>query len=321
MKAIIIYYSQTGNTEQIAEAIYSGACSICETDLVHISKVDYQVLKDYDVIGIGTPVWCEREPVNVRKLIENMTGIEGKYAFVFCTHTILPGKFMKRIVSLLEDKKMIVTGWEDWYGGNVNPVSEKPYYTDGHPDDIDIKEAQNFGSRILENCIKIAEGDKSLIPKLPQGKDYIERYGESVLLPVMKNSQKEKNESKPDIIINRDICNFPACYLCKDNCPAECINLSRENPIDKTSCEFCHFCELICPAGAITFSRRMHINKDNPISKKLADDLMEHRELRRFRPLVSFDEVGTIKQSEEDINKHPQLIMHNGVGVPVKQKI
>ena len=62
----------------------------------------------------------------------------------------------------------------------------------------------------------------------------------------------------------------------------------------------------------------MHINKNNPIVKKLVDDLMEHRELRRFRPLVSFDEVGTIKPSEKDIDKHPQLILHNGVGFPVK---
>ncbi|HBM81725.1 MAG TPA: hypothetical protein DD426_12990, partial [Clostridiaceae bacterium] len=67
---------------------------------------------------------------------------------------------------------------------------------------------------------------------------------------------------------------------------------------DKASCEVCHFCEEICPTGAITFSGRMHINKNNPIVKKLADDLMEHRELRRFRPLVSFDEVGTIKPGE-----------------------
>ena len=87
MKAVVIYYSQTGNKKQIAEAICFGASSVCETDLVYISKINYQTLKDYDVIGIGTPVWCEREPVNVRKLIENITDIEGKYSFVFCTHT------------------------------------------------------------------------------------------------------------------------------------------------------------------------------------------------------------------------------------------
>lgn len=225
---------------------------------------------------------------------------------------------MKRIVSLLRDKKMIVIGWEDWYGGNVNPMSEKPYYTDGHPDDIDLREAQNFGRRMIENCIKISEGDSSLIPQLQQGKDYIERYGGSDLSSMTKGSQKEKNVSKPGIMINRDICNFPTCSLCKDNCPSGSIDPFSENPQDKASCEVCHFCEEICPTGAITFSGRMHINKNNPIVKKLVDDLMEHRELRRFRPLVSFDEVGTIKPSEKDIDKHPQLILHNGVGFPVK---
>jgi flavodoxin/formate hydrogenlyase subunit 6/NADH:ubiquinone oxidoreductase subunit I len=317
MKGIIMYYSQTGNTRKIAEAIYSGSSTVLEQiDLVHISKADYKNLKDYDVVGIGMPVWCEREPVNVVRFIENMTGMEGKFAFVFCTHTTLAGKFMKRIVSLLEEKKMIVTGWEDWYGGNVSPISEKPYYTDGHPDDTDLREARDFGKDIMEKCIRIADGDSTLIPRLPEGKAYADRYGE--LAPVLppQISPNEAKPSKPDVVFNKDICGYPACSLCKDHCPAECIDPSREKPLDISSCERCHFCENICPTGAITFVRRMHIDKNNPVSIQLANDLLEHRELRRFRPLVSFDEVGMVIPSEEELNRHPRFVLENGVGVP-----
>jgi flavodoxin/formate hydrogenlyase subunit 6/NADH:ubiquinone oxidoreductase subunit I len=299
LKGIIIYYSQTGNKRKIAEAIYSGASTVLEQiDLVHISKADYKSLNDYDVIGLGMPVWCEREPVNVGRFIEKMSGLEGKSAFVFCTHTTLAGKFMKRIVSLLEEKKMVVIGWEDWYGGNVSPVSEKPYYTDGHPDDTDLKrhDSSGYNGQVHQN----RNGDSTLIPRLPEGKAYAERYGELVPVPHSQISQNDVKPSKPDIIFNRSTCSYPACSLCKDNCPAECIDPSRENPHDISSCERCHFCEKICPTGAITFVKHMHIDKNNPVSIQLANDMLEHRGLRRFRPLVSFDDVGTVMPSEDE---------------------
>lgn len=321
MTGIIIYYSQTGNTKKIAEAIYTGAASMCkQIDLLHISDVNFQSLKDYDFIGIGTPVWCEWVPANVRKLIESMIDVEGKYVFVFCTHATLAGRFMKRIVSSLEEKKMIVVGWEDWYGGNVNPLSEKPYYTDGHPDDFDLKEALDFGKDMMEKCIRIANGNHSLIPRLPQGQDYAARYGELRPSAPTEKSPNKTEDKKPVILLNREICNFPACSLCKDNCPAKSIDPSRENPMDESSCEHCHFCEFLCPTGAITFPRRMHIDKNNPTFKKLTDELLEYKELRRFRPLVPFDEVGTIMPSEEDHNRHPKFVLDQGVGVLAPKK-
>jgi hypothetical protein len=60
----------------------------------------------------------------------------------------------------------------------------------------------------------------------------------------------------------------------------------------------------------------MHIDKNNPVSIQLANDMLEHRELRRFRPLVSFDDVATVIPSEEETIRHPRFVLDNGVGVP-----
>jgi flavodoxin/formate hydrogenlyase subunit 6/NADH:ubiquinone oxidoreductase subunit I len=319
MKTIIIYYSQTGNTKKIAEAIYSGALSVNEeTDLVHISEVNHDLLTSYDVIGIGTPVWCEREPVNVQRFINKLSDLEGKLAFVFCTHATLAGQFMKTIVTRLEEKKLVIVGWEDWYGGYVNPASPKPYYTDGHPDDIDLMEANNFGKDITEKCIEVINGKDSLIPQLPEKDEYAQRYGKTKCIQINQAEDNKGQVKKSALFLNKEICINPDCTLCRDYCPSESIDPSQENPYNNISCERCHFCELICPTGAITFKKAIRIDKKSNLATSVVEDMLQYKELRRFRPLVSFDTVATIMPSKEIMNSYPKLIIKEHIGVPAK---
>ena len=58
MKSIVIYYSQTGNTKTIAEAIRDGMfAENGQCDLAAFRDVTAQRLQEYDLIGIGTPIW------------------------------------------------------------------------------------------------------------------------------------------------------------------------------------------------------------------------------------------------------------------------
>lgn len=69
LKAVIVYYSATGCTAKIAKAIYRGMKSSMDCDLLKIKKADPKKMAQYDVVGIGGPIWFFRETGNVKLFI------------------------------------------------------------------------------------------------------------------------------------------------------------------------------------------------------------------------------------------------------------
>lgn len=316
MKTAIVYYSQTGNTKKIASAIIEGMHKEFETvDLIPVINLkDSDILKTYDIIGIGCPVWCMKEPGIIGKLLEELKDVAGKQSFLFCTHATLTGGFFSRLIPLLEEKGLQVLGWEDWFGGKVNPTVEGPYYTDGHPDQIDLEEARVFGQEMAVRSIQVARGNESLLPSLPEGDKYVKRYGslEKIAARVRTPSDK-KVHTRAAFRFNRDQCTH--CGLCMQFCPSKSINPTNTLPLFEETCEHCHFCELICPSGAISFSGKLRIDPQNPFTKALMDDLMKNQELRRFRPKIDLSKVGTVMPTEKILEQHPYLLIDEDVGV------
>lgn len=76
MKSLIIYYSVSGNTHKIALAIHKGLQqSINKCDIMNIigtkgvPGMHMAHLLEYDLIGIGFPVWNSTLPPNVLDFI------------------------------------------------------------------------------------------------------------------------------------------------------------------------------------------------------------------------------------------------------------
>jgi flavodoxin len=178
MKSIVVYFSQTGNTKKIAQDIYAGLAEVAgKCDIARIQDVKNEDLLPYDLIGIGSPVWHRREPANVLSFIEySMKSLEGKHAFIFCTHGLYPGHFIGRVVAALTLEGLKVIGWKNWYASVWLPEHPKPYFTDGHPDEIDLEEAREFGREIAERSRRVVSGENHLIPNLPVGREYHELY-------------------------------------------------------------------------------------------------------------------------------------------------
>lgn len=316
MKTAIIYYSQTGNTKKIAKAIFEGIYKEFKTvDLISVINLkDPDILKTYDLIGIGCPVWCMKEPGIIGRLLADLKAVEGKQAFLFCTHATLTGGFFSRLIPMLEEKGLKVLGWEDWFGGKVNPTVEGPYYTDGHPDEVDLQEARAFGQEMAARSIQVARGNASVLPRLLEGEDYVKRYGSLEKIAAMVTAHSGKTaHTRATFWFNRDQCTY--CGLCQQFCPAKSINPGDQEPLSEENCEHCHFCELICPSGAISFSGKLRIDPQNPFTKALMADLIKNQEIRCFRPKVELSKVGTVIPSEERLKQHPYLLIDEDVGV------
>ena len=116
IKSIVIYYTQTGNTKKIADAIYAGMSPETEHgDIRRLKEIDPEKdLINYDLIGLGGPVWGDGVP-HILKFIDGMSGLDGKHAFAFCTHGTLPRPFLAAVVPALIQRGLTIIGWNDWY--------------------------------------------------------------------------------------------------------------------------------------------------------------------------------------------------------------
>ena len=67
MKCAVIYFSQTGNTEKIAQAIREGVKQIAgNCEIIPFMEANPRQLYKYDLIGLGSPIFSFVEPLNVK---------------------------------------------------------------------------------------------------------------------------------------------------------------------------------------------------------------------------------------------------------------
>jgi flavodoxin len=296
MKCLIIYFSLTGNTQKVAHAIHNGMNqSMTRCDIMTLKKADISRLSDYDLIAIGSPIWGG-VPSNVMRFIDAMPSLKGKHGMVFCTHGAWPERFFPPIIEKLTKKGLTIIGISDWYGSVCRPALPKPYLTDGHPDEIDLEEAEQFGREMAELSRKIYAGETRLIPSFP---DMRMALPNKLPRPLPKR--------------NIEKCRYPECRLCMDHCPVGAIDLTVSPPVFARYCSTCYFCEMICPEGAIDVDYETLIEASLPRIKEIFMKLLDEAEAEgHFRRLVPADKVGWDTPYYKVYNKHPRYVIPEG---------
>ncbi len=262
MKAIVVYYSATGNTQKIAGAIQRGIRGEAgQCDIGSIDKIEPGELAGYDMVAFGGPLWYWREPSNLRLFAYNMPRMDGRLCALFCCHGSTPCGFYYSLAPVLLKKGLKIIGWKDWYSSMYQVLHlPYPYLTHGHPDAVDLQEAEAFGREMARNAGKIAAGEAGLIPEIPEGPDadwlwrpYI--FDGDGHVPGTERSAgtpvRESMRPRPVRKINREKCAYPACRICIDNCPMNAFDISWDPPEVRQRCKECSLCELMCPNNAI----------------------------------------------------------------------
>ncbi|MDB9823274.1 hypothetical protein OAC89_06215 [Deltaproteobacteria bacterium] len=366
LKGIVVYYSATGSTGKIAGAIYRGMKTVMECDVAPLKKIDPKEMVNYDVIAIGSPNWFHREPANVRLFIYNMPHMAGKLCLLFNSHGASPRGYFYSLSQPMRKKGFTIIGWKDWYGDATHVLHmPQPYTTHGHPDEIDLMEAEAFGRQMAENSIRIYAGEKDLIPEIPTGPDadqtwiaqirasgvsssgiseegpipiidtikciyprctacedncVVNAIDLSVIAPATQVSGSpifiqgcincahpiceracsydaiSYEQLKTEHVIDMERCTYPKCTLCVDYCPMDSINFSQNPPVFQNNCEGCDLCYCICPEDAIDIPNVLeaHIKGKSAQNRNMpfGDEIEEAIASGKFRPLISFDEIG-----------------------------
>ena len=159
MKALVTYYTQTGNTAKIARAIYEAIHF--EKELLPIG--DVKDLQGYDIIFAGFPVQAHSVPGGFHSFFKKLPA--GQKIALFCTHGSLrggqlPKQAIEHAIGLASGARILGTFS---VRGEVNPKildslmtspqnhawAQEASGASEHPNEADLADAKEFTKDIL----------------------------------------------------------------------------------------------------------------------------------------------------------------------------
>jgi len=155
-KILIVYYSRTGNTQEMAQKVETGAAEVSGVEVVcrSVEKVKAQELLDYDGIIMGSPVYYGTMAAELKELIDASVKIHGQLAgkvgAAFASSANIGGGNETTVMDLLKAlliHGMVVPGRAE--GDHYGPVSI------GKPDDRAKGQCRNMGQMVAELTVKL----------------------------------------------------------------------------------------------------------------------------------------------------------------------
>lgn len=160
MKALVTYYSETGNTEKLAKAIYAAIVQF-EKEILPVAEV--KDVKGYDLVFVGFPVMANSVPAKAEQFLRKVP--EGTNLAVFATHGSHRGGQLAvtafdYAMSLARNCKILGTfGCRGKVKDSViEALMKKPEHKAwaeearssayGHPDEADLADGRDFAVRM-----------------------------------------------------------------------------------------------------------------------------------------------------------------------------
>lgn len=243
MKALIVYFSATGNTQYGTALIKHGIEQTDDNccDCVEIKKFSPDMLQNYDLIGFACPVFAYKPPLNMLELIRSLPDGNGKPCFTFNsfagelsnTFWIMKTELEKHNFKCIAQRAMLAQGaWTtERSPGNIHYADE--------PSPATQAEVIDFGrslAELFERCQK--EGLTAADPGFHFNIWHIISYFYSDA--VLKN-----------LFVTRvDVNKCTECGRCVQACPTGRMNFERF-PNPKGKCIGCYRCINLCPEDAV----------------------------------------------------------------------
>jgi len=243
-KVLMAYFSQGKTTKKIVKMVSNGLESMGFTvDIYNIADKMTPDIANYDLIGIGSPVYIFRPPFNVMEYVKGLPGLNGLPFFCFVLHGTLPGNAGNILRDTLSIKGGREIGFAKFKGADffLGYLQRGFLFSPDNPDDIDLKNAKSWAQEIAGHFSgkKYNNPEKDSMPGIIYSieklitKEFFIKYIYSYLFKV----DKEKCDS---------------CKVCIVTCPNKNIRFDKNDlPHWGRECLFCLYCQMKCPRDAI----------------------------------------------------------------------
>jgi flavorubredoxin len=145
-KILVLYYSRTGNTEKMANAVAEGAKSSGNVEVELSYHVDTQSLNHFDAILVGSPTYHHDMPLDFKNLFEEAAvqgiSLKGKIGVSFGSYG-WSGEAPKLISEIMKYKFEM-------------QVVEPPLLAKYTPDQGIINSCRDLGKRVSERLMNPA---------------------------------------------------------------------------------------------------------------------------------------------------------------------
>ena len=155
-KVLVAYYSRTGNTEKMAQAVAEGARreSGAKVDCRPVADLKPADLLAYDAVVLGSPTYYGTMAAEVKKLLDESVAfhgqLAGKVGGAFSSSANVGGGNETTVLDLLKAlliHGMVIQGSAS--GDHYGPVAV------GAPDERAVKECNRLGQAVAALAVKL----------------------------------------------------------------------------------------------------------------------------------------------------------------------
>lgn len=136
MNIAIRYYSKSGNTKKLADAI-------SEVAGVEACTVDVPVSQETDLLFLGSSIYAAGVSESIKKFIAQLDPLKVKKVVNFSTATILTSTY-DQVQELLAEKRIPLAQEEFHCKGSFGLIQK------GRPNVNDVQEVKMFAKKVIE---------------------------------------------------------------------------------------------------------------------------------------------------------------------------
>ena len=244
-KVLIAYFSQGGTTAKIAKQIAQGIKdNNYDVNLYNIQDGKPPDITQYDILGIGFPVYIFRPPFNVMDYIKTLPDLNGMPFFLFYLFGVIPGTAGNVVRMALSKKGGKEVGCSHYRGEDlfIGYLKRGYLFSPGHPTEEELNKAYTFGGDVILHATVKRYAKPPYEPQ-PFLIGNIERL--VTIRPIVNQVYSHF------FIVKKEKCN--SCEICIKKCPTRNITMNEKGfPKWGRNCISCWYCEMSCPSGAIT---------------------------------------------------------------------
>ncbi len=142
-KLLVLFYSRTGNTEKMAQAVAEGAKSVSGVQVDLSFHLEPQDLSGYDAVVVGAPTYRKEMPLDFKSLFEQAASqgiiLKGKIGAAFGSYG-WSAEAPKMVLNIMKERFEMQT-------------PEQPVLAKYIPDQTALDACRSLGKKIAENLM------------------------------------------------------------------------------------------------------------------------------------------------------------------------